>query len=160
LWPPSSVTATPPTPETALSFASFKSRVLNPSENHPYTEANSSRASLTLPRSRQRREAYGGAEFPGFDLLLAGDGECMLENMFLPSQNRSQLISARPLPQRGGPRSPTNCLWLFRLPPSHRQCIAKRPRTGRGLHWLSPNLRNEAEETKSLPLIVVRSIQK
>jgi hypothetical protein len=36
-------------------FASFRSRVSNPSVNHPNTGASSSRASLTLPWSRQRR---------------------------------------------------------------------------------------------------------
>src|SRR6516164_11128361 len=36
-------------------FASFTSFVSNPSVNHPYTGANSSRACCTLPWSRQRR---------------------------------------------------------------------------------------------------------
>ena len=36
-------------------FASFRSRVSNPSVNHPYTGANSSRACCILPWSRQRR---------------------------------------------------------------------------------------------------------
>src|SRR5262249_27227517 len=36
-------------------FASFRSSVSKPSVNHPYTGANSSRASCTLPWSRQRR---------------------------------------------------------------------------------------------------------
>jgi hypothetical protein len=37
------------------SFASFRSRVSNPSVNHPYTGASSSRACCILPRERQRR---------------------------------------------------------------------------------------------------------
>ena len=36
-------------------FASFRSRVSNPSVNQPYTGASSSRACRTLPWSRQRR---------------------------------------------------------------------------------------------------------
>jgi hypothetical protein len=36
-------------------FASFRSRVSNPSVNQPYTGANSSRACCTLPWSRLRR---------------------------------------------------------------------------------------------------------
>src|SRR5262249_21364705 len=36
-------------------FASIRSRVSNPSVNHPYTGASSSRACCTLPWSRQRR---------------------------------------------------------------------------------------------------------
>jgi hypothetical protein len=36
-------------------FASFRSRVLNPSVNHPYTGAGNSRASSRLPRSRHSR---------------------------------------------------------------------------------------------------------
>ena len=36
-------------------FASFRSRVSNPSVNHPYTGASSSRACCVLPWSRQRR---------------------------------------------------------------------------------------------------------
>jgi hypothetical protein len=55
-------------------FASFRSRVSNPSVNHPYTGANSSRASPTLSLiAPEACEAHGGAEFLGFGLLLAGD---------------------------------------------------------------------------------------
>src|SRR6516165_8898774 len=40
---------------SSSTFASLTSRVSNPSVNHPYTGANSSRACCTLPWSRQRR---------------------------------------------------------------------------------------------------------
>ena len=42
-------------------FASFRSRVSNPSVNQPYTGANSSRACCTLPWSRQRRASLMAA---------------------------------------------------------------------------------------------------
>ena len=46
-------------------LASFRSSVSKLSVNQPQTGASSSRASRTLPWSRQRRrEAYCGAEFP------------------------------------------------------------------------------------------------
>ena len=47
-------------------FASFRSRVSNPSVNHPYTGASSSRACCTLPWSRQSRAMLiGVAAFIG-----------------------------------------------------------------------------------------------
>src|SRR5262249_51905561 len=40
---------------SSSAFASFRSRVSNPSVNHPYTGASNSRACCGLPWSRQRR---------------------------------------------------------------------------------------------------------
>ena len=65
-------------------FASFRSRVSNPSVNHPYTGANSSRACCVLPWSRHTR-FYASVESLGHDRakarIVAASGE---DNSFLP----------------------------------------------------------------------------
>jgi hypothetical protein len=44
--------------------------------NHPYTGASNSRACCTFALvTPEAREAHGGAQFPGFCLLLTGHGE-------------------------------------------------------------------------------------
>jgi hypothetical protein len=65
---------------SSSAFASFRSSVSNPSVNHPYTGASSSRDCLHLALvAPEACEAHGGAELPGFGLLLARDLQCTLE---------------------------------------------------------------------------------
>ena len=56
-------------------FPSFRSRVSNPSVNH----ASSSRLLHLALVAPEACEAHCCAEFPGFGLLLTGDGESVLE---------------------------------------------------------------------------------
>ena len=104
----------------------------------------------------EAREAHGGAEFPGFGLLLAGDRERALEIRFRFRRIRLAATSARFPRQCDGPRPRTTFPWLFRSPSSLRQCSAKRHRIGRVPHRLSPNMTSTTASTMLLPLTAMR----
>ena len=87
-------------------------------------------------------EAHGGAEFPGFCLLLARDRERALEIGLPLSPHPARATSARFLRPCDGLRPRTTFPWLFPPPSSLRQCSAKHHRIGRVPHGLSPNMTN------------------
>ena len=96
------------------------------------------------------REAHGGAEFPGFCLLLVGDSERAFEkaSACASSLRRHSTISPAARLARPQPSFPQ----LFRRSSWLRNASSKRHRIDRVAHTLTPGATRRMEYTLSLGL--------